>query len=188
MFLLDPAVGRRRRALMRDQMTKARRRSRNALEATTRDVSNRSRGVAATIRHLWTSETANDRRLVERVRATVGHSCSHARAIDVEAHNGHVVLRGPVLGTEEQPLIRAVAGVPGIKGVRNELQAHASADRVSAYERHDRLLQQRPGMPPLRWSLTTCAMLTAALVASGVWIARTTSTEWAGTEYAYGDR
>jgi hypothetical protein len=186
MFLLDPAAGRRRRALMRDQIRKARRRSRKALEATTRDISNRSGGVTATIRRLWASETANDRRLIERVRATLGHSCSHPRAIDVEADNGHVILRGPVLGAEEQSLLRAVAGVPGLKGVRNGLEAHASSDGVSAFQGHDRLPQQRPGMLPLRWSLTTCAMITAALVASGVWIPRTTRGERVGTEYAYG--
>jgi len=47
MYLLDPVQGRRRRALMRDQYTHAKRVVRERAGGTARDLSNRAQGVAA---------------------------------------------------------------------------------------------------------------------------------------------
>lgn len=50
MYLFDPEQGRRRRALVRDQMTKARRVIRERAAGTTRDLGNRAYGAAAEAR------------------------------------------------------------------------------------------------------------------------------------------
>jgi hypothetical protein len=47
MYLLDPEDGRRRRALLRDQLLKARRVTSEAMEGRSRDMANRARGAAA---------------------------------------------------------------------------------------------------------------------------------------------
>ena len=49
-FILDPSSGRRRRALVRDQFVRAGRSTRDAADATAKDLSNRARGVAAATR------------------------------------------------------------------------------------------------------------------------------------------
>jgi hypothetical protein len=50
MYLLDPEEGRRRRALLRDQLVKARRVTSEAMEGRSRDMANRARGAAAETR------------------------------------------------------------------------------------------------------------------------------------------
>ena len=50
MYLLDPVQGRRRRALMRDQYTHAKRVVRERTAGTARDLSNRAHGAAAEAR------------------------------------------------------------------------------------------------------------------------------------------
>jgi gas vesicle protein len=49
-YLLDPEQGRRRRALVRDQLLKARRMTNEAMEGRSKDVANRARGAAAQTR------------------------------------------------------------------------------------------------------------------------------------------
>jgi gas vesicle protein len=50
MYLLDPEEGRRRRALLRDQLMKAQRVTSEAMETRSRDMANRASGVAAETR------------------------------------------------------------------------------------------------------------------------------------------
>ncbi len=50
MYMLDPDKGRRRRALVRDQLTSASNRASKALGRTSRDLSNRAQGVVAEAR------------------------------------------------------------------------------------------------------------------------------------------
>src|SRR5438132_5811675 len=50
MYLLDPEGGRRRRALLRDQLVSAAHKTTDAVDATSRDMTNRARGVVAELR------------------------------------------------------------------------------------------------------------------------------------------
>ncbi|MBA3438628.1 MAG: hypothetical protein H0T92_02000 [Pyrinomonadaceae bacterium] len=52
MYMLDPDKGRRRRALVRDQITSASHRASKALRRTSRDLSNRAQGVVAEARKM----------------------------------------------------------------------------------------------------------------------------------------
>jgi hypothetical protein len=63
-FVFDPDRGARRRALVRDQFVRASRKTRDGLDATMRDVANRSRGVAASVRGRLRHGDIDDRRLV----------------------------------------------------------------------------------------------------------------------------
>ena len=54
MFLRDPDKGRRRRALARDKMRSTAVRARKRINAKSRDLSNRARGLQAEIDHLFT--------------------------------------------------------------------------------------------------------------------------------------
>src|SRR5215813_6320515 len=50
MYFLDPDQGRRRRALMRDQMVHAAHKTGDAVDATSRDIANRAKGAVAELR------------------------------------------------------------------------------------------------------------------------------------------
>lgn len=54
MFLLDPDKGRRRRALAGDKMYSAAVKARKRINAKSRDLSNRAKGLQAEIDHLFT--------------------------------------------------------------------------------------------------------------------------------------
>ena len=69
MYILDPDRGRRRRALVRDQLARAANKTPEALGATARDLSNRARGLTAEARRLVTSDDVSDQVLAQRVRS-----------------------------------------------------------------------------------------------------------------------
>jgi len=50
MYFLDPDQGRRRRAMVRDQMVHAAHKTGDAVDATSRDIANRAKGAVAELR------------------------------------------------------------------------------------------------------------------------------------------
>src|SRR5687767_16016456 len=80
-YIADPQAGRRRRAVARDQFARAGRKTRKALDATARDVANRTAGILAATRGRLSRAGIEDRRLVERVRAKLGRVSSNPHAI-----------------------------------------------------------------------------------------------------------
>jgi hypothetical protein len=153
MYLFDPGQGRRRRAVMRDQVNSRTRSLTQAAGATVRDVRNRMRGGAAQLQS-WSGMQQGevpDRVLVERVRAKIGRHTSHPKAVKAEAAGGRIALRGQILASEHHPMLRAVRRVRGVKDVQDLLQVHESAQGISALQgaqsRHERL-----ALGPSTWS------------------------------------
>jgi BON domain-containing protein len=171
MYFLDPDQGRRRRALMRDQMVHAAHKTGDAVDATSRDIANRAKGAVAELRGRFQDAEVSDDVLRERVRARIGAVIGHAGAIDVEVADGIVTLRGPVLAHEVERLLRRVAAVRGVKGVDDRLDVHAEPGDIPA-------LQGRPRTPrggevldfmQNNWSPTTRLFTGAAGAACVTW-------------------
>jgi gas vesicle protein len=133
-YMLDPNRGRRRRALVADQVRRASGKTRDAIDATMRDMTNRAVGIAAATRARLAHDDVDDATLIERVRATLGRVCSHSRAIDVEVDDGNVTLRGPRLRSELDTVLGGVAAVRGVRSVNNELEQHVSAEGVPSLQ------------------------------------------------------
>jgi hypothetical protein len=72
MYFYDPQMGRRRRALTWDQLTSLKHQIDDAVDATTRDLTNRAVGLWAEMRSGITSNGASDAVLAERVRSQLG--------------------------------------------------------------------------------------------------------------------
>jgi osmotically-inducible protein OsmY len=167
-FALDPNAGNRRRALMRDQVVRASRKTRNGLDATRRDLVNRTRGVAASARARLSNEEVADERLLDRVRARLGRATPYARAIDVNARGGEVTLRGPILSRDVPRLLQAIANVRGVRSVVNELDGHESSDGIPALQGASVRFDARQR----HWPPATQALLAmTGLAATGVWLA-----------------
>jgi hypothetical protein len=126
-YLFDPAAGPRRRALARDKMTWAGNRTRDGLGAAAKDLANRTKGIAAAARSRFSSDQVDDRQLADRVRSQLGRASTHPRAIEVDAHDGVVTLRGPILAREVDPVVAAVEDVRGVRSVSNALEVYESA-------------------------------------------------------------
>ena len=60
MYLYDPQLGRRRRALTRDRLINLEHQIDDAVDVTTRDFSNRAAGLWAEMRSCMTSNAASD--------------------------------------------------------------------------------------------------------------------------------
>ena len=130
MYLLDPRMGRQRRALLRDQMTKLSNRVPDQIETMADYKAGKARGVVAeTARHLR-SEELSDETLVARIRAELGRYVSHPGAIEVNVSNGVVTLSGNILSHEAQPFVAKVKSMSGVQGVDNRLQMHAEGSNI----------------------------------------------------------
>lgn len=168
-YLLDPQSGRRRRALVRDKLVRASHTTRDALDTTARDLSNRSRGIVAATRARLADENVPDEILVERVRAKLGRASSHPRAIDVDARDGDVTLRGPVLAHELPAVMATVAAVRGVCCVNNELEAHQTAEHIPALQGEGRVAGSSLDILQPNWAPATQALVAAAGLAAAGW-------------------
>lgn len=131
MYFMDPERGRRRRALVRDQVAHLAATVPTGVRATRRDLTNRSRGLVATVRGRFADDSADDETLVARVRSKVGRVVSHPGSIVATSAEGVVTLSGPVLESEAESLIQAVAGTRGVKEVRSQLDVYDEIDSIS---------------------------------------------------------
>ena len=171
-FMADPRRGGRRRALVRDQFVRAGRKARDAVDATARDLANRTSGTIAATRSRWTDEPTDDRRLVERVRAKLGRACSHPHAIIVDAADGRVTLRGPILASELDDVLTTVGSVRGVSSVTNELEAHQSGEGIPALQGTRRVAGPSLDILQDHWAPATQALVTVAgLAATGICLA-----------------
>jgi len=134
MYVIDPSQGRRRRALMRDKLTRVARQAGEGVDATMRDMSNRISGGINEVYQSVQPDEASDTQLAERVRAAMGRVVSHPHAVDVTAENGRVCLSGPILAHEVQPLLRTASGVRGVAGIDNQLDVHEHAGNIPALQ------------------------------------------------------
>ena len=155
MYFLDPERGRRRRALVRDQITHSANISADAVGATGRDLTHRATGAVARVRGSWRRGPVDDAVLIERVRAQLGRWVSHPRAIDVEAVDGCVTLHGPILQAEVKPLLHAVARVRGVCDVVNALEEHKDAENVPSLQGGSTPHIPQPDIWQREWSPTT---------------------------------
>lgn len=154
MYFLDPDCGRRRRALVRDQLDRALHDVEDAIEVTARDVSNRLTGLACEFRSLASRDDASDAVIEARVRSKLGRVVSHPHSIDVTVRNGAVTLSGPILASEVDQLLGAMAEVRGVCEVENRLELHEHPGDHPALQGACRREGERPEILQENWSPT----------------------------------
>lgn len=128
MYYLDPAAGRRRRALVRDKGTAIRHGANDYARVKSRRAANRMRGMVARARSTVSPGSIDDDRLHDRIRAKLGHLVDRPGAVEVNVHDGHVVMTGNVLPGEAGELADAVSSMRGVASVENRLESHAAQD------------------------------------------------------------
>jgi osmotically-inducible protein OsmY len=123
MYFLDPDNGRRRRALVKDQVAHGKVALQDATEAAVRNAANRTRGALARVQGSIATrdEPVDDVVLGERVRAAMGHVVSDPHAIEIRVHEGCVTLKGPALPHEIGELVACAERVRGVREVENRL-------------------------------------------------------------------
>jgi hypothetical protein len=153
MYFFDPEGGRRRRTRVRDRAVHYAHKAGDTAESKARDLAHRTRGLVAEALAPFRSYSTADEKVYDRVRAKLGYYVSHPHAIQVEADSGRVILSGPILRYEIEPLLRAAAAVAGVQQVENRLEAHDRSDAIPALQG----AVPRASRPPERlrngWSL-----------------------------------
>jgi hypothetical protein len=138
MYFLDPQLGRRRRAVARDSAIGAGRRAGEWLDKAVRDAQHRVEGTIAEFEALFDSTAPSAEKLVERVRARLGHVASHPHLIDVRTDDGRVTVAGHAPMNEIRGIVSAIYAVRGVRAVDNQLDAqmppevHGAARRRAA--------------------------------------------------------
>lgn len=171
MFLLDPDRGARRRALVRDKFVRATHKTADGLDALSRDVSNRARGAAAEVQGRLRRDDVDSRKLTGRVRAELGRVVSHPRSIDVSvSDDGCVCLSGPILSSEADAALSAIASVRGVCSVEDRLERHETAEGVPALQGGRERPGRRSALLQDAWSPTTTLLVfvTGGALAAGV--------------------
>lgn len=158
MYYFDPARGRYRRALVRDQLVHAGHSASHGTSVVGRDTRNRAIGLGARLRSLLNAGQPDDAVLVERVRAYLGRVVTHPHSIQVDASDGVVTLSGPILEDEVPLLIDCTLGVAGVRDLRNQLDVHAEAGSLPALQGNERQRTgQRAAFMQENWSPTARA-------------------------------
>lgn len=172
MYYLDPDRGRRRRALVRDQVTHLTHSADDAVDAAARDMRNRAIGVAAEARGRVTSGQAPPSVVEARVRADLGRVASHPGAIRVTVdEDSRVTLTGPVLATEADRVVAAVESVRGVRDVIDRMEHHEDPEGVPGLQGRGREPQRRLDVMQESWAPGTrllMGMLGGAMALRGM--------------------
>ncbi len=122
-FLFDNQ-GRRRRRVAAEKAGRYSRKSARLMSRRARDLRNRAQGVVAETRGRLSRESADDDKLVARVRSQLGHHTLDTGHVETVAEDGVVTLRGSALASELGDLLAAVRSVRGVREVKNELSVY----------------------------------------------------------------
>lgn len=126
MYMLDPEMGRRRRALMRNKLESARHDVQRYGRVQTKRALGHLRGAAAQAKSAigLAALPATDEQISKRVRARLGRLVTRPGAIDVSVEDGHVVLNGHIVASEHTGLVVGVATIDGVRGVDDRLTVY----------------------------------------------------------------
>ena len=151
-YLFDPRRGRERRARVGDKLTHLSHEVDRAAGGATRDLRQRGIGLFAGAHSRLQPERADDERITERVRARLGHVCSHPSAIEVATHDGRVWLRGTILRSELQRTVRTLARVKGVREIDGDLAVYGEPGQVSSLQGGTPRLGEGFGLGAEQWS------------------------------------
>jgi osmotically-inducible protein OsmY len=132
MYYLDPELGRRRRAMLRDQMMARRNEASRYLARNARRAAGELQGVAHGARAAvgMTEPPSSEGQLRERIRSALGRLVSTPGAINVGVAGGNVLLTGHVLAGERDALISSIAGMEGVERVSDQMAVYDEPGNV----------------------------------------------------------
>ncbi len=171
MYFLDPRMGRRRRALLNDQLVHAERVMGRLARIAVDDLVHRATGLLAESKRRLRHPDATNAKIAARLRARLGRTVSHPHAIHLSVQQGRVVLTGPILKHEAAPLLRCIRGVPGVQDIDDRLTVYDKAGNIPALQGGLPRRGERPDFLQEKWSPSTRVLagtLGAAVLTQGV--------------------
>jgi hypothetical protein len=152
MFFLDPERGPERRARI--------------VDASKRVMDEAQRTLQSATRELEGGAELSEEAIVERARAKLARVTSHADAIQVRLKEGNELeLKGPVLASEHDRIVRAASRIPGVSSIDDDLVVHSEADGVVGLE-GDEGQRSSKGMGAMGLSTPGSKVLVGATIAA----------------------
>ena len=71
--------------------------------------------------------TLDDDSLIAKVRVKLDDLMEHPGSVNIEVHEGRVILTGPAAEPELRAVVRALRAMPGVRKVECRLRPHAVA-------------------------------------------------------------
>lgn len=127
MYFLDPVVGRRRRALVRDKGVAVRHDIGDYARTTSTRMSDRLHGMVAEAKTAMAEAPVGDQLLHDRIRTRLGRLVERPGEIAVDVHQGRVVLRGTAADDEIDGVLETVSAMRGVEGIDNHLVTGGAA-------------------------------------------------------------
>jgi uncharacterized membrane protein len=152
MYYFDPKDGKSRRNRLSDRFAHAGNSFKSGFSKAGRDISNRSKGVFASARRLFSFRAWGDEILAQRVRSELGRIVSHPGAIEVSAENGRITLGGPVLAHEVAHLLGHLHAIKGVKAVDNKLDAYEESGQISGLQGAGKSQARRGAFRQANWT------------------------------------
>lgn len=84
-------------------------------------------GVAAYVFRKPVHPPVDDDALITKVRLKLDELMEHPGSVNIEVHQGRVILTGPAGQPEVRQVVRALRALPGVRRVECRLKAHAVA-------------------------------------------------------------
>lgn len=134
MYLLDPDRGTRRRHILADKARRGLRVTGRELHDAAENAKNHTRGKVIELRNRFDEDDVDDARLIDRVRAELGHHVERARAIEVAAENGRITLTGALPFDQIERAAKTAASVRGVREIDNRLVTHAAEQDAAPHE------------------------------------------------------
>lgn len=126
MYFMDPLVGRRRRALVRDKGVAAGHDIEDFARSKGRRAADKLNGVVAETKAALAAAPVGDAQLRERIRSRLGRIVESPGDIEVDVTNGHVVLRGTADHDEIADVLDKVSLMRGVGSIDCHLVAGES--------------------------------------------------------------
>lgn len=81
--------------------------------------------LAYVFREPLRGEAVDDDALITKVRLKLDDLMEHPGSVNIEVHDGRVILTGPAAEPELRTVVRALRAMPGVRRVECRLRAHA---------------------------------------------------------------
>ncbi len=147
MYYLDPLVGRRRRALVRDKGAAATHDIEQFARAKSKRAADKLHGVVAETKAALAAAPVGDAQLRERIRSRLGRMVGAPGDIAVDVRGGRVILRGHATSREIDDVLDKVSLMRGVVSVENHLAGSESMP-ADGFSRMDARAAANPVSPP----------------------------------------
>jgi hypothetical protein len=133
MYILDPAVGRKRRKGVAEKTGSIRERSR-AIGRVSREIGKEAWGLISEARGVIEGGIEDDATLTSRVRARLERTLAAPETVQVLVENGVVTLLGTVAAADFDRLVSSVLRVKGVRDVNDQLDVRPTANGARDFE------------------------------------------------------